>query len=82
MKEYRPISLIGCLYKIGAKLLASRSKTVLTNVISPCQTTFLPKRQILDGVVIANETPDLVKRRKGKCLLLKVDFEKAYDSVD
>lgn len=36
----------------------------------------------MDGVLIANETIDLVKKRKGQCLFLKIDFEKAYDSVD
>lgn len=74
--------MIDCLYKIIAKLLATRLKLVLGNVISPCQSAFLPKRQILDGALIAYETIDLVKRRKGQCLLLKVDFEKVYDSVD
>jgi hypothetical protein len=36
---------------------------------------------MLDGVVIANETIDFAKRNRKSCILLKVDFEKAYDSV-
>lgn len=55
LKEFRLISLIGCLYKIIAKILASRLKVVLSRIISPCQTAFLPHRQILDRVLIANE---------------------------
>ncbi|GAU27711.1 hypothetical protein TSUD_126570 [Trifolium subterraneum] len=47
-----------------------------------CQTAFLPNRQILDGVVVINEIIDLAKRRKNKCMLLKVDFERAYDTVN
>jgi hypothetical protein len=39
-------------------------------------------RQILDGILIANEIVDEAKRRKKEILLFKVDFEKAYDSVD
>ena len=31
--EYRPISLIGCVYKIVAKLLANRLKKVMPNII-------------------------------------------------
>lgn len=79
--EYRPISLIGSMYKIIAKLLASRLKGVLGKVISVCQSAFLPGRQILDGVGVVNEVIDLVKKKRDKCLLFKMDFEKAYDSV-
>ncbi|PNX83328.1 ribonuclease H, partial [Trifolium pratense] len=38
-------------------------------------------RQILDGVVVLNEVIDLAKRRKDSCLLFKVDFERAYDTI-
>ncbi|CAJ2637710.1 unnamed protein product [Trifolium pratense] len=79
--DYRPICLIGCLYKILSKLLANRLKKVLGKLISKCQSAFLPHRQILDGVVVLNEIIDLAKRRKDGCLLFKVDFERAYDTV-
>jgi hypothetical protein len=32
--------------------------------------------------MIVNELIDLAKRRKDKCLLFKVDFERAYDTVN
>ncbi|KAK2369401.1 hypothetical protein QL285_082539 [Trifolium repens] len=51
------------------------------NLISKCQSAFLPQRQILDGVLVLNEIIDLATRRKDTCLLFKVDFEKAYDTV-
>jgi hypothetical protein len=82
LTDYRPICLIGCMYKIIAKLLANRLKGVIGKLISTCQTAFVPGRQILDGVLVVNELIDLAKRRKDKALLLKVDFEKAYDSVN
>lgn len=70
LSEYRPISLIESMYKILAKLLALRFKSVLGKVISRCQPTFLPSRQILDGVVVVNEMIDLVKKGKmGVCFL-------------
>lgn len=74
--------MIGSLYKILSKLLAGRLKRVLAGVISDCQNVFLPGRQILDGVAIANETLDIAKRKKKKCIVKKVDFEKAYNSVN
>ncbi|XP_058784174.1 uncharacterized mitochondrial protein AtMg01250-like [Vicia villosa] len=36
---------------------------------------------MMDGVLLVNEIIDWSKRKKRSCLLLKVDFEKAYDSV-
>ena len=36
----------------------------------------------MDGVLIANETIDYVRRKKKNGLIFKVDFEKAYDNVD
>lgn len=79
--EYRPICLIGSIYKILSKVLANRLKKVLLLVISECQSAFLGGRNILDGVVIVNELVDLAKRNKEECMLFKVDFEKAYDTV-
>lgn len=37
---------------------------------------------MLDDVLIANEIVDEVKRKKNECLMLKVKFEKAYDSIN
>ncbi|XP_045820252.1 uncharacterized protein LOC123913525 [Trifolium pratense] len=73
---------IGSLYKILSKLLANRLKRMLGKLISNCQSAFLPQRQILDEVVVLNEIIDLAKRRKDDCILFKVDFERAYDSVN
>jgi len=33
-------------------------------------------------VLVINETVDFAKKSKSECLIFKVDFEKAYDSVD
>ncbi|CAJ2656345.1 unnamed protein product [Trifolium pratense] len=82
LSDYRPICLVGCLYKILSKVLAARLKKVIGKLISDCQTTFVPNRQILDGVLVVNELIDFAKRRKDNCLLLKVDFERAYDTVN
>jgi hypothetical protein len=81
LHDYRPICLIGSIYKILSKMLANRLKSVLGKLISKCQSAFLPGRQIFDGVLILNEIIDLATRRKDFCLFFKVDFEKAYDTV-
>lgn len=43
-EQYRSISLIGCLYKILAKLLANRMRKVFDNVIDQNQSAFIGRR--------------------------------------
>ncbi|GKV49208.1 hypothetical protein SLEP1_g55970 [Rubroshorea leprosula] len=81
IEEFRPISLIGVMYKIVAKLLANRLRRVLGRVIGEQQMAFIEGRQLMDGVVIANEVIDEAKKKKMKSFLFKVDFEKAFDKV-
>ncbi|GKV44689.1 hypothetical protein SLEP1_g51849 [Rubroshorea leprosula] len=81
IEDYRPISLLGAMYKILAKLLANRLKEVLEGVIGEQQMAFIRGRQLMDGVVIANEMIDEAKKKKKKSFMLKIDFEKAYDKV-
>lgn len=53
----------------------------MEGIISPCQAAFVQSKKILDGVMILNEIIDIAKKEKLECLLLKVDFEQAYDCV-
>jgi len=70
------------MYKVLAKVLANRSRSVLDFVVSDTQSAFVRGKLILDGILIANEVVEEVKRMKKELLLFKVDFEKAYDSVN
>lgn len=74
--EYMPICLVSCMHKLITKILAARLKRVIDKVISQIQLTFIPRRQILDGVLVMNEFLDLSKRDKRECLLFKVDFRR------
>nr|GFB24787.1 RNA-directed DNA polymerase, eukaryota [Tanacetum cinerariifolium] len=49
--DFRPISLIGSLYKVIAKVLANRLVTVLDDIVDEIQSAFVTDRQILDGPV-------------------------------
>ncbi|XP_058723174.1 uncharacterized protein LOC131594977 [Vicia villosa] len=62
--------------------MASRLRSVLGKLVSDNQSAFIPGRNILDGVLMANEVMDLTKREKRSCMVLKVDFEKAFDCVN
>ncbi|GKC76086.1 cysteine-rich receptor-like protein kinase, partial [Tanacetum coccineum] len=80
--DYHPISLIGCVYKVIAKLLAARLASVIGSIIGPNQSAFIGGRQILDGCLIANEIIRMAQLEDHKLLLFKVDFEKAFDSIN
>jgi hypothetical protein len=46
------------------------------------QSAFLPGRYILEGVIVLHETIHELKIKKQKGIILKLDFEKAYDKVN
>ncbi|GJQ99376.1 RNA-directed DNA polymerase, eukaryota [Tanacetum coccineum] len=79
--DFRPISLIGSVYKVITKILANRLSTVISDLVSNTQSAFVKDRQILDGPFILNEALAWCKRKKSQALIFKVDFAKAYDSV-
>lgn len=81
LKEYRPINLIGCIYKVLSKVLANRLKKVLNKIISLTQTAYVAGRSILDGPLILNELISWAKKCSKQLLIFKVDFDKAFDSL-
>ena len=82
IEEFRPISMVGSIYKIIAKILSSRLKEVIAPLIDESQSAFVRNRQILDGVLIANESMRWLKKKKIPGTLIKLDFHAAYDSVN
>ena len=81
VKDFRPISLIGCQLKIVGKILSNRLVTVIDGLVSTEQSAFVKGRQILDGPMILNEVLAWCKASRKKAMVFKVDFEKAYDTL-
>ena len=82
-KEYRLIACCTVLYKIISKVLPNRLHGVIQSVICDSQAGFIPGRKIADNIVLAHE---LVKAYTRKHIsprsMLKIDLQKAYDSVE
>ncbi|KAK2640312.1 hypothetical protein Ddye_028107 [Dipteronia dyeriana] len=82
LSVYRSIGLVNYMYKILAKVLVNRLKTVMIDIISECQLNFVRNRQIIDSFMVAEEIIQSWKKDKEDGLIIKLDFEKAYDNVD
>ncbi|GKA72830.1 RNA-directed DNA polymerase, eukaryota, reverse transcriptase zinc-binding domain protein [Tanacetum coccineum] len=73
INDYRPISLIGCQYKVIAKFLANRLQKVVHSVVSEVQTAYIKGRQIIDGPLMVKANHRCFKLASG----LKVNFSKS-----
>lgn len=82
LKDYHPISLLSSVYKMIARILASRLKVVMIGIISPPQGAFIEGRQIFYGVLIANECIEDWRSSGKNDVICKLDLEKAYDHID
>ncbi|KAL4298113.1 hypothetical protein GQ457_12G008760 [Hibiscus cannabinus] len=80
--DYRPISLVGSIYKLLSKILTNRLKSVSEDLIGETQFAFCPGKQILDCSLISNELIDYTRKRGLQGIVFKADFRKAYDTVD
>ena len=80
--EFRPISLVGSVYKLLSKVLANRLRVVLDCLISETQNSFVGGRQILDSVLIANECLDNRLKCHSPSAVCKLDIKKAYDHAN
>ena len=55
---------------------------MIDELVRPAQSAFIPGRQMMDSVVMAEEIVAAWRRQGTKGFLWKVDFAKAYDSID
>lgn len=83
--DFRPISLCNVLYKLAFKVFANRLKKILPNIISPSQSTFIPRKLISDNVVLAYAAMHtMATRQRGRkgSMALELDMSKAYDKAE
>ncbi|XP_048604962.1 uncharacterized protein LOC106398491 [Brassica napus] len=81
--EFRPIACCNTVYKVASKLLANRLKDHLSTLISTSQSAFVPGRLLVENVLLATELVSGYNWKKiTKRCMLKVDFQKAFDTLD
>ena len=82
IKNWRPISLINVAYKIGSACIANRLKVVLPSLINEDQTGFVANRFIGDNIRLIYDLISYLNSENLPGLLLCLDFEKAFDSLN
>jgi len=73
---------VNILYKWITKTLTLRLEKLADKLILQTQSAFLKGRNIMNGVLALHEILHETKTKRGTGVVLKLDFEKAYDKVN
>ncbi|CAM2106107.1 unnamed protein product [Caretta caretta] len=82
LRNWHPVLLLSTDYKIIAKAISLRLRSVLADVIHPYQTYTVPDRSIFDNLFLVRDLLELGHRDGLSFALLSLDQEKAFDRVD
>jgi hypothetical protein len=80
--DFRPISLCNLIYKLISKVISNRIKPFLGRSLSAEQLGFLKGRRIQEAIGAAHECIHSIKQKNQKALVMKLDINKAFDSID
>lgn len=80
--QFMPISLQNCSLKIVSKALTSRLQPLIPFLVHPDQTGFIKGRSISENFIYAAELTQTCYKRRVPAVALKLDFRKAFDSIE
>ena len=82
IKNWRPLTLLNCDYKIATKAITNRIKSVIPQLINNDQTDFLKDKFIGENIRLINNVINYTAQHEIPSLLLFSDFKKAFDSLE
>ena len=82
IKNWRPLTLLNCDYKMATKAIASYMKTLLPKLISNDQTGFIKDRFIGEIIRSIDSIMKYTAAKRILGLLLILDFEKAFHTLE
>lgn len=80
--DFRPISVINLVPKLISKILSNRLRTKMPELVSAKQTAFIQGRQISENFVATREVFQHIAQAGQPAIFLKLDFAKAFDSIE
>ena len=78
-RNYRPISLLNCDYKIFTRILTQRMNTAVLQFVSPQQTGFVQNSFIAENLMLLKLLQAKVEDEDEEAIFLFLDMEKAFD---
>jgi hypothetical protein len=82
IRQFRRICLLNVSFTIFTKVAVKRMTGIAKKIVNPSQTAFIPRRNIMEGVVVLDETIHEMYKKKMSGVILKIDFKKAYNKVN
>lgn len=79
---YRPSKKEYMCAKLLTKIMANRLQLHMSTLIIANQTAFVKGRSLMESFLLARELLNYCTKNKLPAILYKVDFEKAFDTVD
>jgi len=81
VKNWRPITLLCCDYKLASKVIANRLKSLLSKLINPDQCGFVSNRYIGQNIDVLTQIIEYSEENDVPGIILSVDYHKAFDEL-
>ena len=82
IQNLRPLTLLCTNFKILAKAMATRMKTVLPTIIGEQQNGFMSGRQIQDNIITTMDMVSHIYQSGKQAVIVTIDFEKCFDRLE
>jgi hypothetical protein len=81
LKNWRPISLLNCFYKIISRVISTRLKKYMDKLTPTAQKGYSTTRQCQEVLISVIDTIAHCKKNKKRGAVLSLDIRKAFDTV-
>ena len=81
LKDFWPISIVHSVPKLASKFLTKRLQAQIPSLIHSLQFGFIKGRAIVENFALAANMIQTAHKTKLPMVALKLDFQKAFDSV-